>query len=574
MFGAPGAAGAPPPAAGSAASPFSFGKVAGAGGAPLGAAALFGSSPAFGASAFSTQPAKPLGGISLSSAPGGFFGQTGLASAAPAATPAQAATPGVGLAQSAEEELLRAAEDGDESAASDLLQRGAKAAVLDSRGNSALHWCAHNGMASALQLLVGTVADIDLANAVRGAAQRAPTTLQWVQCTRRIAADSPPHPRACATATRECCSRPQDGFTPLMLAAGDGWEQCVRTLLGAGAATDATSALGKSALAIALERQGDAAACGEAAESYAGVLDALGWTAPADAPPALGGKALELERQLADAAQEAAALRAELSKAHSRAEVKPAGLARSGRGFGPSPPRPPARVLTLPLVPACLCAPRPLASQESDAKLRALLAKAESASADARAESARLRSENRTLFAEVAALKRYEPMLDEAESSVQLLTAEVQRVELELEAATRRARVLGFASLSTQVGVATETEADAARDETPQWSAPAFSDLVTPLRQARLDSEQQTPASSVPGLPSGEAHRQAVGMGLAALEASPAKRPPLDALHRSGTKRSDLPSALRTPLGVRPAAGAGHAGPLAQLGAALLRLPS
>lgn len=165
-------------------------------------------------------------------------------------------------------------------------------------------------------------------------------------------------------------------------------------------------------------------------------------------------------------------------------------------------------------------------------------------------------------------------MLDEAESSVQLLTAEVQRVELELEAATRRARVLGFASLATQVGVATETEADAARDETPQWSAPAFSDLATPLRQARLDSEQQqTPASSVPGLPSGEAHRQAVGMGLAALEASPAKRPPLDALHRSGTKRADLPSALRTPLGVRPAAGAGHAGPLAQLGAALLRRP-
>lgn len=215
--------------------------------------------------------------------------------------------------------------------------------------------------------------------------------------------------------------------------------------------------------------------------------------------------------------------------------------------------------------------------QQSEADLQAHLAKAEAALAETRAKSARLEAEKHALSAEATALRRFEPLLEEAESNVKLLVAEVGRVETELEAATRRARAREFATPAAHADAATETKADEPPAAAQQVHVPTPSNLATPLRETRAPVEGWTPSSTPAGPSSGDAHRRAISMGMAALRASPATRPRPDALHMSGSKRGDVPFTQRTPLGMRTAAAtsdAGAAAPAAfKLGPALLRRP-
>lgn len=115
-----------------------------------------------------------------------------------------------------------------------------------------------------------------------------------------------------------------------MLAAAGGWEQCVRALLEAGASKQATSKDGKTAADIALERQQDDATFADGSSDYARVLDALGCapaaprSQPPTAPPAAAAAEMRrLLQQLSDAAKQSEALRADLSKARSDAQVSP-----------------------------------------------------------------------------------------------------------------------------------------------------------------------------------------------------------------------------------------------------------
>lgn len=118
----------------------------------------------------------------------------------------------------------------------------------------------------------------------------------------------------------------QDGFTPLMLASAGGSESCTRALLDAGASKDLKTRDGKTAAALAFERQREeVATSGGMAKDYALVLSALGAVSeglPAAGPAAIAppGPAVDaLRKQLEAVEREKAALNAELDKARAEA---------------------------------------------------------------------------------------------------------------------------------------------------------------------------------------------------------------------------------------------------------------
>jgi len=199
--------------------------------------------------------------------------------------------------------------------------------------------------------------------------------------------------------------------------------------------------------------------------------------------------------------------------------------------------------------------------------------------AAAHAKCGELEAQLRELSTEADALRLVEPLLDEAEGHVRLLAAEVSRLETELEVANTRLRACQFALPVQTVDVASAT----GFDEPPAVAAPAPtvltpSNVATPRRESRVPiADQRTPASAGHAQ-SLDAHRRALSAGLAALKASPAKRPPLDALHMGGHRRSELLGRQRTPSSLARAAAApeferGPTSAVLKLAPALLRRP-
>jgi ankyrin repeat protein len=156
---------------------------------PIATGSLFGGLSAFGGLSVA-KPLVPLFGSGKSqfdfSAPSSkqnaspFGMSTAFGTSAPikptVSTPAQepALKPRPAAAKlSLEEELLFAAEIGDEAAALAALQTGAQATLSDDRGNTALHWSAHHGLDMALTTIATIATNQDLRNSVR-ASQRAP----------------------------------------------------------------------------------------------------------------------------------------------------------------------------------------------------------------------------------------------------------------------------------------------------------------------------------------------------------------------------------------------------------------
>ncbi|KAJ1625481.1 hypothetical protein T492DRAFT_1039506 [Pavlovales sp. CCMP2436] len=181
------------------------------------------------------------------------------------------------------------------------------------------------------------------------------------------------------------------------------------------------------------------------------------------------------------------------------------------------------------------------------AELEALFDKSEAALVEAQAKSAGLSVQMHAASAEASALRGMRPLLEEAEENVRVLMAEVQRVEADLEQAVTRARVNAFRLYATTADVWTTTEAKQAelkpsiRAAGQSQSVPAEvcfgqavpnqSNIATPIRKQPV--ELRKPSSYSYARQSNDAHRRAVDIGLDMLKASPAKRLPLDALHRA-----------------------------------------
>jgi hypothetical protein len=203
--------------------------------------------------------------------------------------------------------------------------------------------------------------------------------------------------------------------------------------------------------------------------------------------------------------------------------------------------------------------------------LSAKLAQSHAALAEARARTSALEVEKTSAVVENGSLRRLKPLLDQAEDNVRLLTSEVRRVEDELAVATAQARANALAAPPPKADAFTVMLDDGERAAQP---TPSPSDLVTPLRQNGSARAGPTPSQGLHAMSSVDSHRRAVNAGLAALKASPAKRPPLDALHLASYKRLDgVPP--RTPSSLRKASSllSSPAPPFTPLGSALLRRP-